>query len=266
MLHRNGTPPPHDSVRGKAVPPVARTEFLPDRPVDSVRALAYHLERQRLAGVPVIRWLYGLLIVLALVLLLRPGAGWWLAGGLLLVLAALWVWLRVLRNQDFVHFTPQANLPAHGQETFLPLQPADKLPAYVSGFLSVDTKVRRFAALPGYYRTFATREHALLCQARPRRLGSVAVWPEEEQGLWYAFFYPRQVRSLQAGEIAFDQARFPGLKVEYEPAQPLDGKSKRRYRRVTLYLAFPQAADCRAALADLTAEPIPVEPTQSSEK
>ncbi len=204
-------------------------------------------------------------IVLALVLLLRPGVGWWLAGGLLLALVALWMWLRLLRSRDFVRFTPQPHSAAAGQATPLPLKPADKLPVYVSGFLSVDTKVRRFAALPGFYRTFATREHALLCHARPRRFGRLAAWPEEEQGLWYAFFQARQVRSLQTGEIAFDRACFRGLKVEYEPAQPLDGKSKRRYRRVTLYLAFPQAADCQAALADLMVEPIPAAQAQSSD-
>ena len=265
MLHRNGTPPAPDLPRGKAVTPAARTEFLPDRPVDTLRALAYHLDRQRLAGIPAIRWLYGLLTVLALIGLLRPGAGWWFAGGLLLMLLALWLWLRVLRGHDFVRFTPQAHAAAPGQETLGPLKPADKLPVYVSGFLSVDTRVRRFAALPGFYRTFATREHALLCQARPRRFGGAAAWPEEEQGLWYAFFQAPQVRSLQTGEIAFDRASFRGLKIEYEPAQPLDGKSKRRYRRVTLYLAFPQAADCQAALADLMVEPLPVAQTQSSE-
>ena len=252
-------------MRGKAVSPAARTEFLPDRPVDTLRALGYHLERERLAGLPVIRWLYGLLVVLTLVLLLRPGVGWWLAGGVVLMMGALWLWLRVLRRRDFVHFTPQANAEVSGEETPGPLKPAAKLPVYVSGFLSVDTRVRRFAALPGFYRTFATREHALMCQARPHRFGRVAAWPEEEQGLWYAFFQASQVRSLQTGAITFDRASYRGLKVEYEPAQPLDGKSKRRYRRVTLYLAFPEAADCRAALADLMVEPLPAAQAQSSE-
>ena len=147
-----------------------------------------------------------------------------------------------------------------------PLPPAAKLPVYVSGFLSVDTKVRRFAALPGFYRTFATREHALLCQARPRRFGGLATWPEEEEGLWYAFFYARHVRHLQIGEIAFDRERFQGLRIEYEPDRPLDGKSKRRYHRITLYIAFPQAADCQAALADLMVEPIPAAQAQSGER
>lgn len=266
MLHRNGTPPAPDLTRGKAVPAAARTEFLPDRPANTPRSLAYHLSRQQLAGIPLLRWVYGLLVVIALVLLLRPGFGWWFAGGVLVLLAALWGWMSALRRHDFVRFSPRISQPISGGEPSGPLPPADKLPVYVSGFLSVDTKVRRFSALPGFYRTFATREHALLCQARPRRFGALGTWPEEEQGLWYAFFYGRQVRSLQFGEITFDRAHFPGVKVEYAPDRPLDGKSKRRFQRVTLYLAFPQEADFHAALADLMVEPIPAAQAQSSER
>jgi hypothetical protein len=127
----------------------------------------------------------------------------------------------------------------------------------VSGLLSVDTKVRRFAALPGFYRTFATREHALLCQARRRRFLGLATWPEDEEGLWYAFFYARQVRRLQTGQIAFDGAQFQGVMLEYQPDKPLDGKAWRRGpQHITLYIAFPQGADYQAALADLMVEPI----------
>lgn len=265
MLHRNGTPPVPDSTRGKSAGTAARTEFLPDRPIDTPRALAYYLGRQQLAGFPVLRWLYGLLIVLALLLLLQPGFGWGAAVAVLLLLAALWVWHRSLRSSGFVRFTPQSFIPPTGHISPRPLAPADKLPVYVSGFLSVDGKMRRFAALPGFYRTFATREHALLCQARPRRFSALATWPEEEEGLWYAFFYARQVRQLQIGEIAFDRALLRGFAVEYVPDHPLDGKSRRRQpQRITLYVAFPEATDYQSALADLIVEPVPAAQLQSS--
>jgi hypothetical protein len=266
MLHRNGTPPAPDAVRGRSAPSAARTEFLPDRPIDTPRALAYHLSRQQLAGFPLMRWLYGLLIVVSLLVLLQRDLGLWSAALLVLMLVVLWIWQRSLRSSEYVRFTPQPLPQAADQAEPWPLEPAAKLPVYVSGLLSVDTKVRRFAALPGFYRTFATREHALLCQARPRRFGGLATWPEEEEGLWYAFFYARHVRHLQTGEITFDRARFQGLRIEYEPDKPLDGKSKRRYHRITLYIAFPQAADCQAALADLMVEPIPALQAQSSER
>lgn len=262
MLHRNGTPPAPDAVRPKAPASAARTEFLPDRPVDTLRALAYHLSRQQLVGFPLIRWLYALLLILALLLpFLWPPSGWWGALGALLAAAALWFWLFRARSEAYVRFTPEPHT-SH-PEAPSPLAPADKLPVYVSGTLSVDNKVRRFAALPGFYRTFATREHALLCQARPRRFGGLAAWPEEEEGLWYAFFTARQVRRLQRGAIAFDRQPFEGLLLEYEPDKPLDGKSKRR-TRVTLYIAFPQPEDCRAALADLRVEPLPLAPATAT--
>ena len=213
------------------------------------------------------RWLYALLIIVALLLVLQSGPGRWAAVVVLLLLLALWSWQRYASSSGFVYFLPQALPPSDGPVAPRPLAPTDKLPVYVSGALSVDTKVRRFAALPGFYRTFATREHALLCQARPRRLARLAVWPEEEVGLWYAFFHAPEVRQLRTGEIAFDRTRLPGFAVEYEPDKPLDGKPRRRQpQRITLYIAFPQAADCQAALADLMVEPILAAQLQSSER
>jgi hypothetical protein len=164
-----------------------------------------------------------------------------------------------------VRFSPDPLPPVAGAPMAWPLPPNAKLPVYVSGQLSVDTKVRRFAALPGFYRTFATREHALLCQARKRRFLGLATWPEEEEGLWYAFFYAHQVQRLQTGQVAFDGAQFQGFMLEYQPDKPLDGKTRRRGpQRITLFVAFPKAADYQAALADLMVEPIGTAQLQGS--
>jgi hypothetical protein len=265
MLHRNGTPPAPDAAQRMPAAAAARTQFLPDRPVDTPRALAYHLDRQQLAGYPLLRWLYGLLIVLSSLLLLQPGLGWRAAVAALFVLVGLWIWQSSLRSNGFVRFTPQPLQLAAGHISPRPLAPADKLPVYVSGFLSVDGKMRRFAALPGFYRTFATREHALLCQARPRRFAGLAAWPQEEEGLWYAFFHAHHILQVRLGEIAFDRMSFPGFAVEYEPEHPLNGKSRRRQpQRITLFIAFPEATDYQFALADLIVEPIPAAQLQSS--
>jgi hypothetical protein len=215
-----------------------------------------------LFGFSLTRWLYALLLFAALLLsLFLPATG--RLGPLLAVIsiAALWSWQRLARRAAFVRFTPQPTPPVSAW----PLSPSDKLPVYVSGVLSVENKVRYFAALPGFYRTFATREHALLCQARPRRFGGIASWPEEEQGLWYAFFYAEQVCALRTGEIAFDRAALQGFAIEYQPLQPLDGKPRRGGpQRITLYIAFPEAADYEAALADLAVEAVTAAKVQSS--
>ena len=61
---------------------------------------------------------------------------------------------------------------------------------YVTGGLTVEGSEQRFTFVPGFYKTFATREHALLCQVRPAARVGVLRWPEAEVGMWYAFFQP----------------------------------------------------------------------------
>lgn len=253
MLHRNGTPPAATAAdkQTASVPP--RTEFPPERPIDSSRALLYHVARRQLVGLPVLRWLYMLLMVIPLFATLLLPMPWpFLAALAPLLLIVLWVWEWTERQRSYVRFMP---MPAPLVMPH-PLSPNAKLPVYVSGLLAVGNKVRLFAGLPGFYRTFATREHALLCQVR--HLGRLAAWPEEETGLWYAFFAAGHVQSLRTGAIAFDRASLPGFALDYIPPQPLGGKKKQR-QRLTLYVAFAQPEDFQAALADLAVESIAVQ-------
>ncbi len=260
MLHRNGTPP--TPALEKAPPPVSpRTEFLPDLPIDTPRALIYHLSRQQLAGLPVIRWLYVLLCLTPLLAALLLPMPWrWLAALAPLLLIALWLWQWSAQRQNYVHFTPLPPPPVIP----LALSPSAKLPVYVSGLLAVENKARLFAALPGFYRTFGTREHALLCQARPRRLLKLASWPAEEEGLWYAFFTAAHVHGVQTGAIAFDRRSLPGFALDYTPAQPLGPKRRRKPQRLTLYVAFGRQEDFQAALADLSVEPLTITSTSQT--
>ena len=212
MLHRNGTPPAPDLMRGKAVPAAARTEFLPDRPADTPRSLAYHLSRQQLAGIPLIRWLYGLLVVIALVLLLRPGFGWWFAGGVLLVLAVLWSWMARAAPVTTLFASRLGHAPSQTQAGSR-LGRCRRPTSCPSMSAASYRWIPRCAVLRPCPASTVRLPHVntrLLCQARPRRFGALGTWPEEEQGLWYAFFQARQVRSLQFGEITFDRASFPG--------------------------------------------------------
>lgn len=262
MLHRNGTPPPSATIGKRAAPAPPRTEFPPELPADSPRALIFNLARQKAAGLPLLRWIYWLLLAAALACLLLPTIGAGVAIVCLLGLAGLWLWHLVERRRSYVHFTPAAApvvLPAA-------LPPSAKLPVYVSGLLAVDVKVRQFAGLPGFYRTFATREHALIGQVRRRRFAGMGAWPEEEEGLWYAFFSAGQVHSVRTGEIAFGRRSLPGFVVEYTPAQPLGGRRRRKPQRLTIYAAFPEQADYAAALADLAVEPLAIQQEAKSDQ
>ena len=166
------------------------------------------------------------------------------------LLIALWLWEWAARRQGYVQFTPLPAPPVAPK----PLPPNAKLPVYISGLLAVDTKARPFAGLPGFYRTFATREHVLIGQVRARRFG-VAAWPPEEEGLWYAFFAAGHVHALRTGTVAFDRRSLPGFALDYTPPPGHDGKQRRKPQRRTVYVAFPQPEDFQAALADLAVEP-----------
>ena len=195
MYKRNGTPPAPHTASGAFAYQKQRTEFLPELPVNSARAVLYHLSREQLAGFSVLRWLLVLVGVTGLLspLIGLPG-GWWLTGlAALAIVVVLWL-VRRIQAQCFIKFEP---LPA---AKIMPaaLPAVAKIPVYVAGWLTVQNKARQFAGVPGFYRTFATREHALLCQVRPRRFGLLVAWPSEEEGLWYTFFKASEIGTVRA--------------------------------------------------------------------
>jgi hypothetical protein len=162
--------------------------------------------------------------------------------------AALAVTVREQQRRHFSTFQPQMQpLPAPR-----PMPPAEKRAVYVTGILSVEQKSRSFIALPGFYRTFATREHALLCQVQARPLLRFAAWPEDEIGLWYAFFMPDQILAIQPGLQRIGRQSLPALALTVRPAP--NAAKRRPAAAETLYLAFPDAGDFAAVCADLRIE------------
>ena len=225
-----------------------QTEFLPDLAGDAWLLRLYLLSRAHLLAIPLIRWVYILLIGVALAwgLLRLPGGA--LASALWLVAAAaLFLWIRTAQRRTFVRFIPASlsSLPPTQ-----PLPPAQKRPVYVTGELGVEQKLRAFTALPGFYRTFATREHALLCRVRERRIWGIAAWPEEEIGLWYAFFTPQQIVAIQPGAVIAGRQPLSGLSITYRPT-PRPSARRRQPAQATLYLGFVSEEDRSAVLADL---------------
>ena len=247
MAHRNGVPPAPPGTSGafSSRPAPPRTEFPPDQPPSSWRGWLYVLTRQQLWAIPLIRWLAGGMFVLGVVWGLGrwPGGWWvtlaWFSAALLLLFAR-----RLAARSHFIRFLPQP-LPAPSPAR---LAAAVKLPVYVTGHLSVEGRQRAFTCLPGFYRTFATREHALICQLRSGRLLSVGAFPDDEPGLWYAFFTPPQIVRISPGVVAYGQRSLPALAVTYDT---VDQKER---RRTTLFLSFPNPPDRLTVLADLLAD------------
>ncbi len=223
----------------------------------------YLLSRAHLMAIPLTRWVGAMLIGLALGWGMLALPGGWLGSALwLLVAAALFLWIRSAQRRAFIRFaavTPSAATAAKV------LPPAQKQPVYVTGELSVDRKVQTFTALPGFYRTFATREHALLCRVRERRIWGVATWPEEEVGLWYAFFTPQQIAAIQPGTVTIGNRTLDGLSITYHPAaQP--STRRRQPTLATLYLGFVSEDDRSAVLADLLVDWQSPSSTQQAEQ
>ena len=251
MSSQNGTHPAPRPAGGAFAARSQPTQFLPDLPATSWRAAFYIADRARIGGIAVLRLGYILLIGTAVTwLLARLPGGWavallWLAAALTLASAA-----RFARRNHYVNFMAKTTLPPSG--AILP--PTDKVPVYVTGNLGVEQKQRAFTMLPGFYRTFATREHALLCRANERRLWGIAAWPEEETGLWYAFFTAGQIVDIAAGSLTHGGQMFDTLAISYRPALP-SGKRRRREPEIaTLYLSFPEAAGLATVFADLAVD------------
>ncbi len=256
--HRNGKheAPEHGASPFRAPAPAsaprpapAQTVFPPDLPVVAPRPLLYRLSRHQLAGLPLSRWLFGLLIVAAALwaLGLFPGR-WWGAALWALAAAGLGLAVALSRRADFVRFVEEP-LPDLLPQ---PLPPAEKLPIYATGLFTVEGKAQRFTAAPGFYRTFATREHAVLCLLRDQPFLWLAEWPLGEAGMWYIFVEPANIRRLRWGRLRYGRSEQPAVAVEHLLTLPAGGRRRKEQSRLeTVYLAAPDTAGARRVLADL---------------
>ena len=107
--------------------------------------------------------------------------------------------------------------------------------------------------LTAYWRTFGSREHAIMAIQHASRflLGSL---PAEQIGMWYIFFKPEDVESVAAGTVAFGGLRRPGLRVVYLRAPASDGKKPKKPVREPVHLAFETEAARDRVWADLLAD------------
>lgn len=232
--------------------PQRRTTFLPDASGTSWRAFLYLAYRHQIGGVALTRWLILTAMVLAVFWALGVAPLRWIGAVFFLLLAGLLATAVVVgRRRDFVDFTEEEP-PAVAPRI---LDPSDKIALHVTGQFSVEGKYARFTWLPGYYRTFATREHALLCLVRDRRFLSLGRWAEEEVGMWYIFFTADLVERIRWGKLHFDGAPKPTIAVDYRLTMVREGRSRReQIVEETVYLTCDDEADVRRILADLVNE------------
>lgn len=217
--------------------------------------LSYGLQRYRWLGAPLQRWLAVALLITALLMATRalPGGG---LGALLclLLIPLFYLWQRIARASQFVHFRRETTATQVASAA-AKLDPSEKIALHATGLFEVGDKTQRFTELPAYFRSFGTREHAVMATVQPRPLlGGLLRWPENQQGMWYLFFKNNGIREIQAGVLAFGSTRRPALRVYIEqstpvPQSPSDAwglvradKAKPNVMRQTVLLSFDDVA------------------------
>jgi hypothetical protein len=211
--------------------------------------MLYGLHRFHLGGMPFARFVASLWLFVAFLagVGLLPGRWITLTLALLLFVAQIAIGVRY-RREHYVTFT-SAPLPVLNDT---PLEISEKLPIYATGLLSVEGRYQQYSALPGFYRTFATGEHAVLCRVPERTWLGLLSWPAEETGMWYAFINPSDIQRLTWGNLHFGATVHPALAIEYQLEIPPGPRRKKvEIRQELLYLASPNLKDAQRLYIDL---------------
>jgi hypothetical protein len=198
------------------------------------------------------------LIVVAIILaqwLLRgrpslPAWHWLVLGLVALGVVGLIILRSAAARAGYVHFTSQPSLPAPAP---LKMVPDEKEATLASGRFEVEGKEGYLANLTAYWRSFGSREHAVMAIQHPSRflLGSL---PSDQVGMWYVFFLPDNVEQVAAGTVAFGATKQPGLRILYRRMPPPDGKKQKKPVREAVHLAFETQAARDRVWADLLAD------------
>ncbi len=193
-----------------------RTVFLPEIPARSFRSISYAVHRCEFGEIHGNYYITMFLALLAIIWATGLLPGRWIGACFFLILIAIqMVSGIIMKRRDFVVFHEDD----HRETKPGYISDNTRLPVYVTGRLSVEGRDRRYTCVPGFYKTFATREHALLCQLRDRKVFRSLRWPIDEVGMWYAFFNPRDVIAYRRGKLIFGANPLPTLAIEIERCQ-----------------------------------------------
>lgn len=209
-----------------------------------LHALSHHY----LAGMSLLNGTLGLGLICAAVIALggSPLSRWW-SVPLALLLGLPWVMNAVARRRYYVAFRPGD----HREETS-PLPPHDKIPVRVSGIFEVDRRWRSHTWLEGYFRSFPSREHAVIALFQPSTYGIWGQSDVRDDGMWYIFCQPAAIVGVQIGTVRFGRESLPAVALTHRLEMP--GRLRRKTLRMvetTAYLGCQSEADAARLAADL---------------
>ncbi len=208
--------------------------------------LLYNLDHHYFVEVRLRIWLnWALAFLSMLVLLSRLPASLGLALLLLLIIILLSLISRYARGRYYVHFVSEQNLEPP-EDPPAPLWPEDKLLHRASGHFHVEDREGDWAWLIAYYRTFETREHAIMARRTPSTFLKVGEADPQSLGMWYIFISPENLLDVTPGWTYFDGDGEPALRLRWrrfdEKGRPIDDVA---------FLHFDSTADRERVQADL---------------
>lgn len=209
--------------------------------------LLHNLERFRFVGITLYRWSLLLLVVGAALAWFGflPGETA-LAIALLVVVLALVLSQAWARRRFYAHFMP-ATTPSPPAPS--PLAPSDKVAIWATGLFAVDERLAAFSHLPGFYRSYPNREHAILARKTPSRFLGLTDADPDFLGMWYVFISPAALTGVQQGTIYFGRTSRPALRLAYAR------KNKKKQQIDALaYLGFDTEGELQRVWADLLVE------------
>ncbi len=182
--------------------------------------IVYRLKGHRFLGWTLARWVALLLLAAAALAFFWVSVAVAAAFLVLLVLYLALEW--AARKASYLRFTPDET----ASPTPEALKPREKIHLRVSGHFGVEGKWKQFVNLEAYFRTFASREHALMAWVPPSRYLVLGRWPEKDFGLWYIFFRPEHIREITPGVLRIGGMEWHALMIRYW--EPEEGKKKAR--------------------------------------
>ncbi|HEY51990.1 MAG TPA: hypothetical protein G4N94_00860 [Caldilineae bacterium] len=207
--------------------------------------LLHNLHNHIWGDLPLSVWLLFLLAVLAILFYfgVLPGdvalAALMIALILLLLMSNWWA-----KRRFYVLFV--ALEPAAKPTSPAALKPQDKVLVRATGEFSVGGKTKRFTDLLAYYRTFETREHAIMARKTPSRFLMLGRSRPEHLGMWYIFIMPEHLRAVTPGRLYFGAVPNPALRLDY-----VRFTNKGKARSAVAYLSFETEKSMQQVLADL---------------
>lgn len=143
----------------------------------------------------------------------RRGFAWWhwLTVLALLLILGLLIWLR---RRRYTFFAPAPFAPAPG-DRLLGAEEAIRLRA--SGLLEVEGLSEHYVDVPAIIWITELGEYILMAHVAFRKLALLDA-VIEDQGMWYAFIKPEEIRWIRAGYLYFGLKPRPAIQIGYQGA------------------------------------------------